>query len=295
MEKPVIGSKEEDKGQMSKKDKAQKKRKNVSKGHGSDGDRSIQSGERNDIFDMEQAIVSAEMADKPCLEHAEGIVTKSDVKKDRKKKRKDKEADTIIQKQILDANDDSIGSESVERNKGEGEDDIESKKSKRKHQDGETSSNASSGDQIVSGGDKKRKRKDLPITMEEGNEVDMSQLGQNTKGKKKRKERDNVGVDLSQNTPAVDGKNSNKDKNPSKDDNAGGKRKKVNLPHQKGKGKQVRFTDDVEVFNIDGGDDGKGDESSDDGLVHGRRFSSEEDAKLMEAIVDYAEVSSLSL
>nr|CAB3469871.1 unnamed protein product [Digitaria exilis] len=289
------GSNEEDKGQMSKKDKAQKKRKkDKSKGHGGDGDRSIQSGERNHIFDMEKAEVSAEMAEKPCLEHAEGIITKSDVKKDRKKKRKDKEADTIIQKQIHDANDDSIGSESVERNKGEGEQDIKSKKRKQKHQGGETSSNASSGDQIVSGGDKKMKRKDLSVTMvtmEEGNGVDISQLGQNTKGKKKkRKERDNVGVDLSQNTPAVDGKNSNKDKKPSKDENDGGKRKKVNSPHRKGKGKQVSFTDDVEVFNIDGGDDGKGDGSSDDGLVHGRRFSCEEDAKLMEAIVQYAEL-----
>ncbi|KAF8733196.1 hypothetical protein HU200_015571 [Digitaria exilis] len=270
---------------MSKKDKAQKKRKkDKSKGHGGDGDRSIQSGERNHIFDMEKAEVSAEMAEKPCLEHAEGIITKSDVKKDRKKKRKDKEADTIIQKQIHDANDDSIGSESVERNKGEGEQDIKSKKRKQKHQGGETSSNASSGDQIVSGGDKKMKRKDLSVTMvtmEEGNGVDISQLGQNTKGKKKkRKERDNVGVDLSQNTPAVD-------------ENDGGKRKKVNSPHRKGKGKQVSFTDDVEVFNIDGGDDGKGDGSSDDGLVHGRRFSCEEDAKLMEAIVQYAEMKQL--
>jgi hypothetical protein len=52
----------------------------------------------------------------------------------------------------------------------------------------------------------------------------------------------------------------------------------------------------VEVFNIDGGcADEEGDGSGDSGLVHGKRFTPEEDAKLMEAIEKYAQVSSLAL
>ena len=64
---------------------------------------------------------------------------------------------------ILDANDGSVGSEYVEKNKGEGEHDSKSNKGKRKHWDGETSSNGSSRDQIVSGGAKKRKRKEPSV------------------------------------------------------------------------------------------------------------------------------------
>jgi len=198
---------------------------------------------------------------------------------------------------ILDANDGSVGSEYVEKNKGEGEHDSKSNKGKRKHRDGETSSNGSSRDQIVSGGAKKRKRKEPSVTLEEGNEVNMSKMGQNAEGKKKRrKERDNIGVDLSQNTPAGDVKNCNEEKKISKDDNDGGKSGKVNMVRRKDKGKRVSFTDDVEVFNIDGGGaDEEGDGSGDSGLVHGKRFTPEEDAKLMEAIEKYAGVSSLAL
>ena len=221
-------------------------------------------------------------------------MSKRDVKKDRKK---NKEVDTISQKQTLDANDGTVGSEYLEMNEGEGAHDSKSKKGKRKHRDGETSSNGSSHDQIVSGGDKKRKRKEPSVPLVEGNEVDTSKIWQNTKGMKKRsKERDNIGVDLSLNTPAGDGKNYNKEKNTSKDDNDGGKSRKVNMAHRKDKGRRVSFTDDVEVFNIDGGDDHQeGDGSGDSGLVHGKRFTPEEDAKLMEAIEKYAEVSSLAL
>jgi hypothetical protein len=133
--------------------------------------------------------------------------------------------------------------------------------------------------------------------LEEGNDVDVSKMGQNTEGKKKRrKERDNIAVDLSQNTPAGDGKNCNEEKKTSKDDNDGGKSRKVNMARRKDKGKRVSFTDDVEVFNIDGGcADEEGDGSGDSGLVHGKRFTPEEDAKLMKAIEKYAEVSSLAL
>ncbi|CAL5046418.1 unnamed protein product [Urochloa decumbens] len=288
--------KEEEKGQRSKKDKGKKKgNKEKAKGHGGDGNGSIRSDDRDHNIEMKQAEVSAEMAEKPCLEHPEGIMSKSDVKRDMKKKKKDKDVEIISQKQILDANDESVGSEYVERNKREGEHDSKSKKGKRKHRDGETSSNGSYGDQIVSGGDKKRKGKDRAVTLEEGNEVDMSTMGQETEGKKKRKkERGNVGVDLSQKTPAGDGKNCKKEKKTSKDDSDCGKSKKVNVAHQKDKGKRVRFTDDVEVFNISGGDgDEEGDGSGDSGLVHGRRFTPEEDAILMEAIEKYAEMRQL--
>jgi hypothetical protein len=295
--KAVIGSNEEKKGQRSKKDKGQRKRKkDKAKGHGGDGDRSIESDDKNHSVEMEHAEVSAKMAEKPCSEHAEVIMSKRDAKKDRKKKKRNKEVDTISQKQIPDANDGSVGSEYVEMNKGEGEHDSTSKKGKRKHRDGETSSNGSC-DQIVSGGDKKRKWKEPSVTLEEGNDVDVSKMGQNTEGKKKRrKERDNIAVDLSQNTPAGDGKNCNEEKKTSKDDNDGGKSRKVNMARRKDKGKRVSFTDDVEVFNIDGGGaDEEGDGSGDSGLVHGKRFTPEEDAKLMEAIEKYAEVSSLAL
>ncbi|CAN6179061.1 unnamed protein product [Urochloa humidicola] len=287
---------EEEKSQRSKKDKGKKKgNKDKAKGHDDDGDGSIRSDDINHSIEMEEAEVSAEMAEKPCLEHPEGIMSKSDVKKDRKKKKKDKDVDIISQKQILDANDESVGSEYVERNKGEGEHDSKSKKGKRKHCAGETSSDGSYGDQSVSGGDKKRKVKERSVTLEEGNEADMSMMGQETEGKKKRrKDRGNVGADLSQETPAGDGKNCKKEKKTSKDDSDGGKSEKVNLAHQKDKGKRVSFTDDVEVFNIGGGDGGEeGDGSGDSELVHGRRFTPEEDAKLMEAIEKYAEMKQL--
>jgi len=295
--KAVLGSNEEKKAHKSKKDKGQRKRKkDKAKGHRGDGDRLIQSDNKNHSVDMKHAEVST-MAEKPCLENTEVIMSKRDVKKDRKKRKKNKEVNTISQKQILDANDGTVGSEYLEMNKGEGEHDSKSKKGKRKHRDGETSSNGSSHDQIVSGGDKKRKRKEPSITLEEGNEVDISKIWQNTKGKKKRrKERDNIGVDLSLNTPAGDCKNYNKEKKTSKDDNDGGKCGKINMAHRKDKGRRVSFTDDVEVFNIDGGDDHQeGDGSGDSGLVHGKRFTPEEDAKLMEAIEKYAGVSSLAL
>ncbi|KAG2605842.1 RNA polymerase I termination factor-like [Panicum virgatum] len=294
--KAVLGSNEEKKAQKSKKDKGQRKRKkDKAKGHGGDGDRLIQSDDKNHSVDMEHAEVSAKMTERPCLENTEVIMSKRDVKKDRKKNKKNKEVDTISQKQTLDANDGTVGSEYLEMNEGEGAHDSKSKKGKRKHRDGETSSNGSSHDQIVSGGDKKRKRKEPSIPLVEGNEVDTSKIWQNTKGMKKRsKERDNIGVDLSLNTPAGDGKNYNKEKNTSKDDNDGGKSRKVNMAHRKDKGRRVSFTDDVEVFNIDGGDDHQeGDGSGDSGLVHGKRFTPEEDAKLMEAIEKYAEMKQL--
>ncbi|RLN05308.1 uncharacterized protein C2845_PM13G09570 [Panicum miliaceum] len=75
--KAVIGSNEEEKDQMTKKDKGQRKRKkDKAKGHGGDDDRSIQSDEKNHSVEMKHAEVSAKMAEKPCSEHAEVIMSK---------------------------------------------------------------------------------------------------------------------------------------------------------------------------------------------------------------------------
>ena len=110
--KSVVGSNEEKKAQKSKKDKGQRKRKkDKAKGHGGDGDRLIQSDDKNHSVDLEHAEVSAKMAEKPSLENTEVIMSKRDLKKDRKKKKKNKEFDTISQKQIIDANDGTVGSE----------------------------------------------------------------------------------------------------------------------------------------------------------------------------------------
>lgn len=297
-EKAVIGSKGEKKGHKSKKDKGKRKgKKDKAQGHGGDGDGSIQSDDMNHSVEIKQAEVLVEMAEKPCLEHTEDIASKNDVKEHRKKKKKDKEADTISQKQILAVNDERVGSGYLERSMGKGEHHSVSKKGKQKHQDAETSLNGSCDDQIISRGDKKKKRKERSDTPEEVNEADMSMMGQKMEGKKKRrKERGNVGVDLSQNIPAGNGNSCNKDEKASEDDNGGGKSKKVNVAHGKDKGKRVSFTDDVEVYKIDGGDgDEEGDGSDDSELVHGQRFTPEEDVKLMEAIQEYSEVSSFPL
>jgi hypothetical protein len=50
---------------------------------------------------MEHAEVSAKMAEKPCSEHAEVIMSKRDAKKDRKKKKRNKEVDTIRSRYLI--------------------------------------------------------------------------------------------------------------------------------------------------------------------------------------------------
>ena len=68
--KAVLGSNEEKKAQKSKKDKGQRKRKkDKAKGHRGDGDRLIQSDNKNHSVDMKHAEVSTKMAEKPCLEN----------------------------------------------------------------------------------------------------------------------------------------------------------------------------------------------------------------------------------
>jgi hypothetical protein len=66
---------------------------------------------------------------------------------------------------------------------------------------------------------------------------------------------------------------------------------KEKVAQRKNKGKRVSFTDAVEVFD-DEEESGEGSESK---LVHGNRFTKEEDATLMEALMKYAEVVLLFL
>jgi len=295
--KAVVMSNKKEKGcQITKGEKGWKKgKKRKDKGRGGDCDSSIHSGDRNHSIEMEQADVSATMAENPCLEHAEGAMSKSSVKKHRKKKKKDKEVETNGQNQVLDP-DENVGSEDAERNNREREHDRKSKKCKRKHQDDETASSGSSA-KIVLGKDKRRKKECLVTwDMEEGNKSVMSKIGKKTESnKKRRKERNNIGVDLRRNAPAGEGKNGKgiKERKMCEDENDDGEREKENMAKRKDKGRRVSFTDDVEVFNIGGSDDVEGDGSGEIELVHGRRFTSEEDAKLMEAMVKYAEMRQL--
>ncbi|AQK50664.1 Putative MYB DNA-binding domain superfamily protein [Zea mays] len=291
--KAVMSNKEEKDCQVTEEEKKRKKgKKHKDKGQGSNSDSSCA---RNHSIEMEQADVSAKMAEDSCLEHAEAVTSKSSAKKHRKKKRKDKEVETIGQKQILDA-DENVGSEDTKRNSREREHDRKSKKHKRKHQDDETASNGSSGNQIVLGEDKRTEKEYLvTLDLEEDNKSDMSKIGKKTDSKKKRRKERNDGVDLRQNTLVGEGKNgkNNKEKKMCEDENGGGEREKENMGKQKDKCRRVSFTDHVEVFNIGGSDDVEGDGSGETELVHGRRFSPEEDAKLMEAILKYAELKQL--
>jgi len=84
-----MSNKEEKDCQITKEEKGRKKgKKHKDKGRGGDCDSSIHSGDRNHSIEMEQADVSATMAENPCLEHAEGAMSKSSVKKIGRKRRK---------------------------------------------------------------------------------------------------------------------------------------------------------------------------------------------------------------
>uniref|UniRef100_A0A0A9CR03 Myb-like domain-containing protein n=1 Tax=Arundo donax TaxID=35708 RepID=A0A0A9CR03_ARUDO len=171
-------------------------------------------------------------------------------------------------------------------NKSEGENDIKSKKGKRKRQYDKA---APAGSQIVLGEDKKRKSS---VTLEEG--LDTSKMSEKGEGKKKRrKEGSNVGQERQNTLAGGDGKSDTKEQKKSKDKNGGGGRDKKKVSQRKDKGRRVSFTDDVEVFNIDGCDNEEGDGSGESRLVHGKRFTLEEDAKIMEAMVNYAEMKQL--
>jgi hypothetical protein len=86
-------------------------------------------------------------------------------------------------------------------------------------------------------------------------------------------------------------KSGNKERKKSKDKKEAGAMGKEKVAQRKNKGKRVSFTDAVEVFD-DEEESGEGSESK---LVHGNRFTKEEDATLMEALMKYAEVVLLFL
>ncbi|KAL6909682.1 hypothetical protein ACP4OV_001341 [Aristida adscensionis] len=292
----LMGNGEEEKeGQVGKKEKRQRKEKKEKKGrgHSSDGDRSIYSGSTKHGAEKEQAEVSAQMTELISSEHAEGSLTKSDVKKDKKKKKENKKIDVTSEQPVVDAANENVRSGHEEMNRSKGEHDSKTKKGKRKCEDGCTASDGSAGDQIGSREGKKR-RKDCSVTLEEGNQIDMAKNEEKRKGKKKtRKESDHVGQDRENELAAEDSKNVNKANKMGKDESTGDKRVKEKAAHRKDKGKRVSFTDSVEVFTLDDGDEEGGDASGDSRLVHGKRFTPEEDAKLMEAIMNYAEMKQL--
>jgi hypothetical protein len=125
------------------------------------------------------------------------------------------------------------------------------------------------------------------VTLEEGKQVDMSK-GEDKKreGKKKRMESGNVAQGVEQDTLAAgDVKSGNKEREKSKDKKEAGAMGKEKVTQRKNKGKRVSFTDAVEVF-----DDEESGEGSESKLVHGKRFTKEEDSTLMEALMKYAEV-----
>ncbi|KAL6864724.1 hypothetical protein ACP4OV_015875 [Aristida adscensionis] len=218
-------------------------------------------------------------------EHADGRMSKIDAKKGRKEKKENKEIETTGKLHVPDAAGENVGPEHSERSNGEGEHDVKCKKGKRKRRDCETDSGGSAGDQIVPIEDEKR-RKEHSVSMEEGKQIGISKMRENKEGEKKsRQEGGNVGQDVRQNTQAGgDANNSNKENKRSKDENDGGEREELKVAQRKDKGKRVSFADAVEVFSFDGGDEEVG-WIVDSTPVHGQRFTSEEDAKLMEAIL----------
>lgn len=293
-EKTVMGIEEGKRGHKSQKEKGRGKEKK------SKVNDSVDSCSRKHGVEKEQAKNSGLLAENPCSEHVKGDTSKGDLKKDKKtrKKKKGKEAETTGQKQTLDSTIENVGSVHAERDRGEGRQSSKSKKSKQKREYGEPVAEGSAGDQIVSSKDKKRK-KDHSVVLEDGSQIDMTKMGEKREGKKKRrKESDKIGPDLSQNASAggeeadVDGKNDKKKKK-GKERIAGGKREKEKAARLKDMGRRVSFADDVEVFSIDGGDDEEGGRSDESKLVHGQRFTPEEDATLMEAIMNYAEMKQL--
>jgi hypothetical protein len=87
-------------------------------------------------------------------------------------------------------------------------------------------------------------------------------------------------------------KSGNKERKKGKDKNEAGAKRKEKVAQRKDKGKRVSFTDAVEVYG-DGVDDEESDKGSGSKLVHGKRFTKEEDATLLEALMKYAEVNFL--
>uniref|UniRef100_A0A0D9WPL9 Myb-like domain-containing protein n=1 Tax=Leersia perrieri TaxID=77586 RepID=A0A0D9WPL9_9ORYZ len=136
-------------------------------------------------------------------------------------------------------------------------------------------------DKLTRGDDKNGKKRKKNGTLTKGDEV--GQDGKNDKKKRKSKEGDEVGID---------GENDKKKKK-SKEGNGGRKSEKERATWSKDKVRRVSFADSVEVFTMNGDEDKENDNSAESEVVHGVRFTPEENATLLEAINNYIEMKQL--
>ncbi|XP_037433811.1 RNA polymerase I termination factor-like [Triticum dicoccoides] len=245
-------------------------------------------GRQKQTFDTnagkEQAEKSGLTAVNSCSERGDRADAEK-VKKYRKKKekKKDKAAETTGQMQAFDTTVENLGSEVyAERIKVKGrQSSSKSKKRKRKRQDGELAANISGADQIVAMAREANKRKkENSVVLKESSQIDNTKKGTSKIGNGSDKEAN------------ADGKGDKKKKK-RKEGIEGGKREKEKAARSKNKGRRVTFADSVVVFSIEGRDDEEGGSSGGSELVHGQRFTLEEEATLMEAMRDYAEMKQL--
>ncbi|VAI73258.1 unnamed protein product [Triticum turgidum subsp. durum] len=304
--------------------KKDKKRRKEEKKKEKEADMTEQKQSFDTTVGKEQAETSGLMEVTPCLELAQGDMSKDKVKKVKKKKKEEKEAEkTGQQKQTFDTTVGNSGAKYAEGDKVEGKQSSKAKKSKRKSDDG-----APAADQIVTR-EYKKKKKEHSVVLEESSQTENSNEGENREIKKGGKERSKASPDFSENASAggeeagVDG-NDDKKKKKSKGIGGGKKEKEKSVRSTKGKqvsfadsaemfrteggdgegigggkqkekaalskkkGKRVSFANSAEVFSIEGGDNEEDGISNESKSVHGR-FTPEEDAALMEAMRGYAE------
>lgn len=310
-----------------------KKNKEKEKGHGKEKKNNVSPDNVEEACaEAEQAEASGLKVEQHCSEHVEGDMIKcgweedKSIKKDnklKKKKKKERKVEMAGDGQVLaGSTDENAGLEHAEMGRGEKEQGKKSKKSKRKHEDGEPVADGSAGDEIMANRDKKRRRKEHSVELKEGDQVNISKKAVKTKGNKKRKnESDKFNPDLS--TDALtgedkvggDGKNdkrkkkndtstrrnevgrddkNDKKKKKSREGNGGRKGEKEKAAQSKDKVRRVSFSDAVEVFSINDGEDEDNGKNAESEVVHGKRFTPEENATLMEAIMSYIEVASPS-
>ncbi|KAF0904239.1 hypothetical protein E2562_033009 [Oryza meyeriana var. granulata] len=297
----------------------------------------------------EQAEVSGLMVEQHRSEHVEGDTSKCGVEKDKnimkdnklmKKKKKERKAEMAGNEPVVAGSTyENAGLEHAKMDKAEREQGTESKKSKRKHADGEPAADGFAGDEIMTKRDKKR-RKVHSVVLKEGDQVNISKMAMKTKGNKKRiNESDKFNPDLSndiltggdedgkndkkkkkrdtlngRNDVGLDGKNDKKNKKndsltggdevggdgkndkkkkKSKEGNGGRKSGKEKAAQSMDKVRRVSFADAVEVFSINGGEDEENGKSAESEVVHGKRFTPEENTTLMAAIKNYIEMKQL--
>ncbi|KAB8102216.1 hypothetical protein EE612_033572 [Oryza sativa] len=309
-----------------------KKNKEKEKGHGKEKKNNVSPDNVEEACaEAEQAEASGLKVEQHCSEHVEGDMIKcgweedKSIKKDnklKKKKKKERKVEMAGDGQVLaGSTDENAGLEHAEMGRGEKEQGKKSKKSKRKHEDGEPVADGSAGDEIMANRDKKRRRKEHSVELKEGDQVNISKKAVKTKGNKKRKnESDKFNPDLS--TDALtgedkvggDGKNdkrkkkndtstrrnevgrddkNDKKKKKSREGNGGRKGEKEKAAQSKDKVRRVSFSDAVEVFSINDGEDEDNGKNAESEVVHGKRFTPEENATLMEAIMSYIEMKQL--